>query len=1167
MAAMTAGRVGLRNRGTRRVLHLSVRPPTFRFRLPRPKSGFPLPASRAALAALLAAAAATAVGVLAPVAAAAPALSWSGPANIDGGQALAGVSCASLSLCVAVDAAGGEVASTNPAAGTGATWSGRQVDGGHALSAVSCPTAGLCVAVDGEGRALASVNPGAGAAATWRAFEIDPGHALNAVSCASAGLCVAVDASGRALVSVDPAVGAWSAAEDVDGSNRLTGVSCAQGPFCLAVDAQGRALVSTDPAGGAGAWYAREIDPSAGLVGVSCAAAGTCVAVDGAGSAFASTNAAAAVSGPAGPGSGATWSTTAFDAFGAPNAVSCTVAGLCVTVDGAGEAFASDDTAAVPPQWMRSEIDTPRALSGVACVAEGLCVAVDGAGRLFTELAGPPAASTASALEVTHTTAIVTGFVNSQDAALSGCRFEYGTSATYGSSVPCSTLPSGSGGAPVSAALTGLAPNTTYDYRLVASTAIGTAEGARQSFKTGAPFVVEPHPSIEGTPVPGGRLTCKPGVSASEGVTLAYQWLRDTRAIAGAGETTYTVSSADVSHHLQCRVTASTSEGTRSATSSFVTVPAGGLGTISETTVGTPRVRGTSVSVPLHCSAQAAGNCTLRLSLTVQETLSGRRVVAVAARTRRVTVTVGTTTVHLKPGQQATATVGPNAAGRGLLASHKKLAVRLSVSGTVVGAISASLRSATLTLTAPAKPRGHKASVEPRGRKATARLAAAARRRVQRPTVRLAHRPAPRARKSAAHAHRPAPRARKSAAHAHRPAPRARKSAGGATPASVLAPTPYMGWDSYFTFGVRYNEASVLEQASQLVTRGLVRKGYRYVWLDVGWWQGARTPSGEIEVNPVQWPHGMRWLAETLHKAGLKLGVYTDAGNNGCGGPGQGSGGHYQQDVNTFAAWGVDAVKMDFCGGIREGLAPASAYAAFHEAIVHNSSHRPMLLSICDYLQPGQFAGGDPSFENSAFSSYTFGPSAGNSWRTDTDVGVPGSVEFGAVLRNMDADAAQPQAAGPGHWNDPDYLGPDQGMTDAQFRTQFSMWAMLAAPLMISADLITLSQTSQTTVSNSEAIAIDQDPAGLQARLLAAEGNGQVWVKPLAEGDRAVALLNVGPNTLHIATSTAAIGMPAASGYTVRNVWSGSVSSVGANATLSASVPSDSTVLLRVVPR
>ena len=134
------------------------------------------------------------------------------------------------------------------------------------------------------------------------------------------------------------------------------------------------------------------------------------------------------------------------------------------------------------------------------------------------------------------------------------------------------------------------------------------------------------------------------------------------------------------------------------------------------------------------------------------------------------------------------------------------------------------------------------------------------------------------------------------------------------------------------------------------------------------------------------------------------------------------------------------------------------------------------------------------------------------------------------MLRNLDADAANPEAAGPGHWNDPDYLGPDQGMSAAQFRTQFSMWAMLAAPLMISGDLVSLSSASQTTVTSSEAIAIDQDPAGQQARLLSANGSGQVWVKPLSDGARAVALLNRSSRSIEIATSAAAVGMPAAGG-------------------------------------
>jgi alpha-galactosidase len=398
-------------------------------------------------------------------------------------------------------------------------------------------------------------------------------------------------------------------------------------------------------------------------------------------------------------------------------------------------------------------------------------------------------------------------------------------------------------------------------------------------------------------------------------------------------------------------------------------------------------------------------------------------------------------------------------------------------------------------------------------------------------------------------------------------APSAAMSSSGpkrAAAAPTIAATPYMGWDSYFAFGGRYSESTVLEQASQLLRLGLAREGLRYVWLDVGWWHGAREPDGQIAVSPVQWPHGIAWLASTLHAAGLRLGLYTDAGSNGCGGAGQGSYGHYQQDVNTMASWGVDAIKVDFCGGIEQRLAPQSAYAAIHAAIAADSPHRQMLLSICNFLQPGQYGGGRPLLDESAFASYMFGPSLGNSWRTDTDVGAPGKVTFAEVLRNMDADAAAPQAAGPGHWNDPDYLAPDQGLSPTQFRTQMSMWAMLAAPLMISDDLTRIGPSSLAAARNAEVIAIDQDPAGVQGRLLQASGNGEVWVRPLASGARAVALLNRGSSPLRISTTAAAIGIPPAARYALRNVWSQANSAT--RQAISAVVPGDGTVLLRVSP-
>jgi alpha-galactosidase len=395
--------------------------------------------------------------------------------------------------------------------------------------------------------------------------------------------------------------------------------------------------------------------------------------------------------------------------------------------------------------------------------------------------------------------------------------------------------------------------------------------------------------------------------------------------------------------------------------------------------------------------------------------------------------------------------------------------------------------------------------------------------------------------------------------------PHAHHAAAASAAGAPLAATPYMGWDTYFALGGRFSESTILEQASELLSLGLQQRGYRFVWLDVGWWHGSRGPEGQITVSRQQWPHGMSWLTHTLHAAGLRVGLYTDAGASGCGGAGQGSLGHYQQDVNTFAAWGFDAVKVDFCGGAEAHLNPASTYAQFHNAIAANASHRPMLLSICNFLQPGQYAEGQPTLGESAFASYEFGPGTGNSWRTDTDVGLPGQVSFADVLRNMDADAAAPQAAGPGHWNDPDYLGPDQGMSATQFRSQLSMWSMLAAPLMVSADLTRISRSALSALRNSEVLAIDQDPAGVQGTLLSTQGSGQVWVKPLTDGSRAIALLNRGSSTLRIETSAAAAGLPSAQSYSVRDVWAHTNHT--SHGHLAASVPGGGTVLLRVTAR
>jgi alpha-galactosidase len=224
-----------------------------------------------------------------------------------------------------------------------------------------------------------------------------------------------------------------------------------------------------------------------------------------------------------------------------------------------------------------------------------------------------------------------------------------------------------------------------------------------------------------------------------------------------------------------------------------------------------------------------------------------------------------------------------------------------------------------------------------------------------------------------------------------------------------------------------------------------------------------------------------------------------------------------------------------------------------------------MLLNICNFLQPGQ-GPTNPSFNVSAFNSYTFGPSSGNSWRTNTDVGTPGSVSFGSVLRNLDADATQNLIVGPGHWNDPDYLAPDQGMSATQFQTQESMWAILAAPFMFSDNMTTISSASLQALANKQVIAVDQDPAGLQGWQVpgSAVGSGEVFEKPLADGSYAVAFLNRGSLKQAIPTTTTALGLAPATSYNVVNLWSGAKSTT--TGALSPTVNGSATTLLRVSP-
>jgi alpha-galactosidase len=221
-----------------------------------------------------------------------------------------------------------------------------------------------------------------------------------------------------------------------------------------------------------------------------------------------------------------------------------------------------------------------------------------------------------------------------------------------------------------------------------------------------------------------------------------------------------------------------------------------------------------------------------------------------------------------------------------------------------------------------------------------------------------------------------------------------------------------------------------------------------------------------------------------------------------------------------------------------------------------------MILNVCNFWTPGQINGMAPTYANSSYANALWAPPIAQSWRTDTDIGSTGSILFKNVLRNLDRDAGHPKKAGPGHWNDPDYLGPQLGMTSAEARAQLTMWAIVAAPLMLGSDPRKLSPATVRMLENKQVIAIDQDRLGIQGRAIRTEGSGQVFVKPLAGGQRAVALLNRGTSPIRISTSTLAIHIKRAAGYRLANPWSRKTAKTTGR--ISARVGPDSVVLYRV---
>lgn len=401
------------------------------------------------------------------------------------------------------------------------------------------------------------------------------------------------------------------------------------------------------------------------------------------------------------------------------------------------------------------------------------------------------------------------------------------------------------------------------------------------------------------------------------------------------------------------------------------------------------------------------------------------------------------------------------------------------------------------------------------------------------------------------------------------------------TPKQAVIPLPPMGWSSWNSFSNTVDSQIVMDQTKAMVSTGMAKAGYRYINIDEGWWLGKRDAEGNIVVDAKAWPAiaagekagDMANIVRYIHGLGLKAGIYTDAGADGCGtyspdlGPGyphEGSEGHYEQDFLQFAKWGFDYVKVDWCGGDKENLDPAIQYAEIARAIARAESitgHR-LYYSICNWGKnsPSTWAPG-------------VGGVAADIWRTGGDIVAPivantensgRRAELKEVFREFD-EANHPEAEHTGFYNDPDMMVVGmQGLTEQQNRVHMGLWAMSGGPLLVGADLTKLSKADLATLTNPSVLAIDQDALGLQAVKVAEAGKGlEVWSKPLSKtGESAVLLLNRTAAAAPITVALADLGLLDSSPVTVRDLWTGK--DMGAfKASYSATVPgSDAVVLL-----
>ena len=309
-----------------------------------------------------------------------------------------------------------------------------------------------------------------------------------------------------------------------------------------------------------------------------------------------------------------------------------------------------------------------------------------------------------------------------------------------------------------------------------------------------------------------------------------------------------------------------------------------------------------------------------------------------------------------------------------------------------------------------------------------------------------------------------------------------------------LAMTPPMGWNSWNKFACDVSEKLIMETADAMVATGMKDAGYEYVVID-DCWQIGRDSLGFIVADPERFPSGIKALADYVHSKGLKFGIYSCAGDKTCGGR-PGSRGYEYQDALMYAKWGVDYLKYDWC--FTEHLNAQGAYTTMSKAL--KQARHPIVFSLCEW------GGNKP---------WLWAKEVGHLWRTTGDIHncydcvySHGSWTAWGAMQILDMQDGLRQYAGPGHWNDPDMMQVGNGMTYNQERAHFSMWAMIAAPLMSGNDLRDMNPQTLSVLTNKEVIAVNQDKLGIQGFRHEVKDSVETWIKPLSDGSWAVAFLN-----------------------------------------------------------